>query len=752
MKPNFPDHTIDPAKKDSAWRLQFMKAAWDEFTTSGIKMFYGARTSQQDEYAEIMDYMLGRQSTDKYKKTLLGDEAADESWMNVDFSVRPVAAKLIDIGISKILQRGFNIVATPIDLLAKDEKETYYAEHKARIRMREEMLKVNPALANEPAFMKQEGHPEDLEELEMMMEVGPKLKVAMEAEMGITYVFYKNEYLKQLFEIIRNLWAFGPGGAKEYVDENGEVVIRPVDPSSLIVSYCNKPDFSDARYIGEVIEVSVGSLPFDKETRQDICYQANAKNNVYDSRYRWGHSFDREKVQVLDIEFVTDNDRIYEKRQNKFGNIVSRRTSYDNKGKSTKTVINGKEKDKYSNRPVQVIYKGKWIIGTDYIYDDGPATYQKRTKPNKALTSFSYHLYAANFYKMRSSGMMKRLIPIIDEYHCTLYKVQNFKNKWIPYVINIDIQAMENVALGANNANLTEIEILDLVMQNYVALGRRMDVSGQLQNYKMVDIENTGMHQEFSVLAGDLARLYNEMRDVVGLNDITDGSTPGERTLNGVANLAADATNNALYPIITASKNITESLAKGVILRLMQTVKDRELSGVVRTLGSETVKFIRVTKDICERIIDVKLEDKPTQAQKDMLIQQMSIKENQGLITPEDVIMIMNTDNLKQAQVLLAYRIKKRRKEMEQQKLIEIRENGRTQQESAKVAEEEKRRTLTLEYKLKTDYEITRIDKMKELEVVKNEGKLEQVDTTVGGKLLAEQMKGDSKTALQTAV
>ena len=733
----FPSHEINPALKTEAWHLQAAKAAWDEYKNSGIKIGYNNR----DEYRETDDYILANQSNSKYKKAAAVDDTTDSSWAYADWTARPISAKLRDIGISKIVQRMYNITATPIDLMAKDETETYYAEHKAKIQMRDAALQQNPELAKLPIFQKQHGEPADMEELEMMMELGIKLKVAMEAEMGIDYVFFNNKFKDQRKANIERWWDYGVAGYKEYVDENSEVRHRDVNTSNFVVSYCHRPDFSDARFIGEVDMLSVGELPFPSEKRKDIAERVNRSGSWYDNGNKFGEPWDKEKVPVLDIEFLTYNDRIYEQRENKNGNKVFRRASWDKKGKSSTTVIEGKEVQKYINKPVMMIYKCKWIIDTDYIFDFGPATYQKREMPNKALTTYSYHMYAPGMKNMKVKPMQRRLIPIIDEYHNTIFKIQNFKNKWIPYVINIDLQAMENVALGANGA-LKPAEILDLLTNQFVALGRRMDANtGMGQNYKMVDIEPTGMGQEYSLLVGDLSRLLGDMRDVTGLNDLTDGSTPGERTLNYVASLGAEATNNALYPLTWADKSTAENLAKGVILRLVQTILNKgNIEGVIRTLGDETVKFISVTKDIAKRMWDIKIEDRPTDAEKQMLMQELGIKENQGLIGPDDQIMISQTTNLKQARVLLSHRIKQRRKEMEESKLRDIRANGEVQQQSAIVAEESKQKTIQLQYDLQLRNELAILEKKKEIEAMKLRSKEDDTDKNIGSKVLQQQM------------
>lgn len=723
MATKFPQHDINPVSKNEDWHLQFAKAAWDEYVLSSIKIGYNNRSV----YKEIMDYVLGQQSIEKYKKAASIDEESDPSWVNSDWSVRKITEKLRDIGLAKITQQGYNIVATPIDIMAKDEQETYYNKQISRLQMQEAAKLINPEILNNPAFIKEPGDPEDMEELEMIMSSGGvKLKVAMEAEMGVEYVFSetKNNFKQKRRVALENWWDYSIGGYKEYVDESSSVKIRNIDPFGFMCSPFKLPDATDARYLGEVIEVSVGDLPFDKETRKKIAEGVRNKSGVWGGSTVFGDPWDSERVDVLDLVFKTWNDRIYEKRQNSAGEIVSRRAKYENMGKvgKSKTVVNGEEVDRYEKRTTECVQKVKWIIGTDYVYECGPETYQKRQKPNKAVTYYPYHLYITHFQKMRSSSMMQRLIPIIDEYHNTIFKIENFKAKWVPYIINLDLDALENTALGDGGEKLTEKEILEMVFQNFVALHRKMNsISGGAMNpnHKVVEINPTGMHHEYTVLASDLARLLGEMRDVLGLNDLTDGSTPGERTLNYVASLGDQATNNALYPIRWADISTTESLAKGCLLRLVLTVREREIEGLTRTLGDETVKFFRVTKDICDRIWDVKIESKPTDAQKQALIDMANMKENQGLIGPDDIFMIINSNNLKQAQQTLAYRVKKRRKEMEESKRQDVLANGKVQQESAIVAEEQKRETLKFEYDLKMKLERLKIQGNKEIEAIK---------------------------------
>jgi hypothetical protein len=378
---------------------------------------------------------------------------------------------------------------------------------------------------------------------------------------------------------------------------------------------------------------------------------------------------------------------------------------------------NGTLIPKYVTKNIEVVYKGKWIVGTDFMYDYGLATNMKRGLKNKAATELSYHLKAYQYKNLTAVGMMERIIPIIDEYQETIYRIQNFKNKWLPYIVDIDLESLESVALGDGGKNMTPKQLLDMVYQNFTLVSRRSNLAGNNINYKAVDVRPTGMHQEYSVLVSDLSRLLMEMRDILGFNEVTDGSSPNPNLLNYVASLGAEATNNALRPLMEADKTLGLMLARGLILRLVQVVKSKKVEGLLPALGQESMKFVSVSPDTALHDWGIMIEDKPTLEERNLLLQQITGKEQAGMIDPEDYTIIMQTQNLKQARALLAYRAKKRRKEEEAYALQKMQMNGQVQQQSAIAAEQAKQQTLQLEYELKMQLEMAK--KEKDIEMVK---------------------------------
>ncbi len=695
----YPKENINPKDKANAWLMQYAKQAWNDGTAKTPGIFYGAAA----EYDLLKKYAIAQQPTAQYMKPYVDEQG--NTWTKLDQTIRPVISKYRDIAITKLQQREFNITATPIDAIAKDDADKYFAEAKVKILMRDQLKQTNPEMLDAPAVKQEDGEAEDLEELEMQMGYTWKHNMAIEAEESFQLVAYQNDLVEERRQTIINEYDLGVGGYKEWTDDNGKVKLRDISPQNIICSYCRRPDFKDATHIGEIIEVDLDTLPFNPEqlekiksaTLEQYAYQP-VSNNL---------NRDKTKIQVLDLEIKSIDEKVFSQRIDQRGNLVFGQSKYDKKQIDATVTIDGKEEPKYSTRSVQNIYKVKWIIGTDFVYDTGISTNQKRDNSNPANTCFSYHMYAYNFYNMTAVSYMKRLKPTLDEYQATVLKIQHFKNKWIPYIINVDMEALEGVALGKGGANMSPLQLLDMIWQTNVALNRRSEISAGNVNFKPIEVLPTPMVNEFMGLIGDLQRLNQELSDTSGFNALTDGSTPNAKTLVPVANFANESTNNAIFPVTYAEKNILERLAKGVIQRIQLSVKNgKGVQGIIHALGTNTVKFIKVSPDLALHEFGIMIEDKPTDQEKAMLLQYLNIKNSEGKVDPDVYFMVNNSNNLKQTEQMLVLKIKKKAEKEQQDAIAMQQQNGQIQVQSAQAAEQAKQDTITLEYKLKGELEL----------------------------------------------
>jgi len=747
----FPNHNINPELKDGKWCLQGAKAAWGE--CFGYDIFYHAR----EKYSEYRQYAYGRQSIDRYKPAMGVDKATDTSLWNITWGVRPVLSKYMDIITSIMMQTGRKAIATPIDALAKDKADQYFADVRAKILMKEALMQTNPQLADSPYLKPQPGEPENMEELEMQMNYGFKFNMAMEAEQGIELVQYQNNLPQKRQQVTKDLVHLGVGGYKDWLDENGKACFRDCDPAAVIMSYCKKADFSDKLFVGEIIEVSIAELSqYFTEEQLDVI-KSNAANQVIWDERNFSVKNEKLKAPILDIEILTWNDIVYSREINEAGNEVYKKRPYENiknpeRAKEESNIYDVSShgfKKKYFSKKVECWYKIKWVIGTDFYYEDGKVENQKRPKGSLQKSESSYHFQAVNFQNMTAQGMVERLKDIVDEYQLTVYKIQDFKNKWLPYLIEIDLDALEATALGKGGVTWTPEKILDLAFQTRALVVRKKDISGINVNYKAVDIHQTGMAAELQPLMADLARLLQEMNDVTGLNPVTDSTGSGERKLKSTALLDQQATNNALYPLLFAEKMLFESLSKGCIMRLIQAVKKGKVEGVMTALGGNTVKFIQVSPDISLHDYGIMIADVPTDDDIQLILQQMGIGQQKDLFRPQDIFMIKSCNNLKQMEQLIGYLYEKRVKEQREYEMQKITEANKGNQQTVVISEQSKQQTLQLEYQLKLQLEQFIAQKEERLLAMKLQVESRNADVGAISRVEASNVQAEAKVTSQ---
>jgi hypothetical protein len=743
---DFPSHLLDPREKNREWIMQFAKAAWSSFENDTPReIFYHSRF----RYEVSKQYAMGNQSINKYRPLMGIDEQTKESWLNIDWSVIPIVPKFRRIALGKLAKVDYNIVATPIDAMANDDTENYFAEAKAKILLREEAKKINPELLDSPVLQMGPQEARDLEELEMQMKYTFKHHMAIEAEQGIKLVLEQNQIEKMREKIREDLFDFGVAGYKESIDSNGAVKIRTVNPRNIIINHCKTNDFRDAAYIGEVVEITIADLKqaagnqFSEEEYEQI-----AKNVIgkFGNPREWPSSlsvynkgYDKFRLRVLDLEFFSVNQLVYEQRVDRRGNLIYARAKFDDRNK---------RKEKFDRVAYKVVYKCKWIIDTPYMYDYGLCTDMKRAKSSLMDTEMSYHLYAPEFWDMRAYGMMEQLIPIADAIQIAWYRLQNVINQSRPKGIMIEMGALEDIPLGSGGTKMTPLKVLDLYNKTGTLVYRKLDSQGRASNIKPIEELENGLGRDALSYWQLIQNHIQMLRDITGMNEMTDGSTPDPRTLTTVAKLASEGTNNSLSGIISGEKKLLESVSNAIIIRLQDVVSTGKVEGYARSLGGNTMRFFQVSPNLSLHEFGIFLEDKPTDEQRMLLMQQVQGSQANGLLDIEDGIIIQNTDNLKVAQQLLAYKIKKRREEEEEKAMRMQQMNSQVQQESAMAAEQAKQQTMQVEGQVKS--QLIQVEKELEAKLLemKYQFELQLEEMRQTGKVTTKEVENKGKKSV----
>lgn len=710
-KYGYPSHLIPNSEKNRDWILAYVKAAYKEFNGMNGKIFYGARYT----YATIRDYAMGTQSISKYKRMLDVSESENDSWLNIDWSVLPVVSRFRRLALAKLSKRSYNITATPIDIMSQQEVQGYRAKQEVKIRMRSELQSMNSPLAQENVFKMEDGAPRDMEELQIHMDFSYKHKLGEEIEEVIKNVLNINDYDEIRNKLLEDSFDFGVCGVKEYVLD-GVVRLRHVRPENVITSYCMNRDFSDAQHVGELRMMSLSDIrrqageEFTEEQYYDIAEKfVNSFQNpsAMPPKRGVGSDYDSFQIPVLDLEFISINSMDIESRVDKRGNQIKRVFSKNRKRKA----------NDYTTTHYKVIYKAKFILGTEYLFDYGLCTNMKRERANMTETSMSYHLFAPEFYDMRASSIMEQVIPIADSIQLNWFKLQNAIAIARPKGIQIALDAIENIPLGSGGAELTPKEVLDLFNKKGTLVYRYLDPSGNPSPYKPIEEIENGLGRDVTTYYDLITRNMQMLRDITGLNEYVDGSSIDPRTLSNVTRLAEEASNNALFACVQADRMILERVAKSVIVRIQDLIKFKTYHPSYKTaLGVETIDYLSGGVDFSYREFGIKIEDKPDIVEREKLKNMAGQYIAAGLIEFEDFVLIENSDNLKKAQYILAYRLKKRKEEKLRESMLLQQQNAAVQQQSV---------------------------------AAKGEADIARIEAELGMKMELEKLKGEIKAQLE---
>ena len=227
---------------------------------------------------------------------------------------------------------------------------------------------------------------------------------------------------------------------------------------------------------------------------------------------------------------------------------------------------------------------------------------------------------------------------------------------------------------------------------------------------------------------------YNleRIRDVTGINEVRDGSTPAKDALVGVQKLALLASNNATRGINHAYIHLMEASANRTVLALQDLVKYKgPYTGYINAIGETNMKVVNITKDIAPIEIGIKIDALPDAVEKEMLEQNIQQSIAQKELRLEDAIMIRNIGNIKLANQMLILRRKKYMQEQQEIAAQNAEMNSKQQQESAQVAAQAQSQVeqiksqgdmevKKLEYQLKEQFAMS--EHNRQLEIIERQG------------------------------
>ena len=143
------------------------------------------------------------------------------------------------------------------------------------------------------------------------MQMSFKQQVEIAEEEVINNVLAKNKYEEVKKRIAYDLTVLGIGACKTQFNKTEGITIDYVDPSYMVYSYTEDPNFEDIYYVGEVKSITIPELKKqypDIPEEELLRIQKMPGNSQYITG--WGN-YDENTVQVMYFEYKTYHNQVF---------------------------------------------------------------------------------------------------------------------------------------------------------------------------------------------------------------------------------------------------------------------------------------------------------------------------------------------------------------------------------------------------------------------------------------------------------
>lgn len=791
---SFPSHDVDPAKKvQKDWCKQFARAidglyntgqcAWgrnDVINMARLRA-YGNGAQDQNQYKDLLG--MNKKATPTIPTQATSQNVPDgpnagarKGWMNINWDILAIAPKFKSIVLGTFEDMEHDIFADGVDEKSSAEREQmkwslwvekefgdYFRAQEAAIGLQSEKPDYVPAT---------------MQELQMFSDLGGfKLRSEISIEEGLRYTFAISEQKELKRKIIEDLFDIGVAVEKDYVDPfTQKVKVRYVDPAMSVLPYMRSTDYSNMPFAGEYIWYSIaeirslnnvdGTPVFTNQELEDIArgLQDNPPpNSPYSyacdnwEQNQWGrYMYDDFMVLVLDCEFRSDDYKYITERTKPDGRKIVQQDEFGR--------VRDSDKKKTHKTKTLMVYKCKWIVGTDFCFDYGHQFDIPRPTPSQANLSF-------HAYRVKGRSMVDMMTPVLDSLQLTWLKLQNAKAMAKPKGISVEYNSLINMSIG--NQKTSPLEIIKIYGQSGVLLHATTTHNGYApgaMNQKPIQELEGGLGAQGLEFLQQMNNDLNLLRDITGINRVADASSPSGEDLVGVSEMAMQATSTALKPMYAGYITIKERVAKNVALRIQLLVKFNgtyEL-GYYHAIGKPMTQTLKIGAEVNNAMFGIRIQARASGQERqriyDAAMQSLAVgKSGQVGINMSDYLVItrfIESGMLKLAEAYLAQkeRQEKERQEALAQKNIELQGQQQQQLEQMKAAQGQEMAKASMDLLISTEdqkritLELQHTHKMAEIRLTKGmEQQTKVLEKTIDSANLDKQLETQKEIAEEQA-
>lgn len=602
----FPSDDIDPQYKNGAWCRKWSEAIWSLFLRGNLS----TNVNLLQEIRWLRMYGAGAQPKELYKELLLNDDT-NQGYLATNWDIFSPMSKYKRVIQGKFEALEFGYSASAIDPTSVNEKEEAKWEMWYKSNYGEKEREIQ-AMIGLPPENQVEYIAKSIEELDLFKEMGGfKIKAEAEAEA----VLDATDYLSDIGTIKRKLLNDAVDLNRMAFRDVYDLITKTckyeyVDWENLVLDYSNETDFKDIRFWGYLKFETINTVRAEtglseKELLEMVKpwfgmfgnYSGQQMNRYVQRNYvneNGDFVYNMFRVPVLVSEWIS-TDQFYETVKNgkrypqEHGKIIN------TEKKKTKIITNNRA------------YTCNWIIGSKYVYNDGP---QLAGNVDKAKLSI-------HAIRMQGKSIVETIIPNLDQIQLTKLRLESAIATAKPNGLKMDINSMENIDLGDGELNALQLIALarqtgDIVYKATTHAGQRVSQAAP------IDHSEGGVGRLFDECIKNFEINFNFISELTGIDRISAASPRGGENTATATNAAISATNDALQPIFTSYIQVKQWAAQSVLPRIQRAIRRFPETKKIyeNILGTTGAAILEISSDISMREMGIKIEIKPNQERK----------------------------------------------------------------------------------------------------------------------------------------
>ena len=658
IKSYFPSQAVSDAEKSSNdYGLKVARAIETEWFNNDRNN--NRYKNNYNNFHNLRLYARGEQSVKKYKDELSIN--GDLSYLNLDWTPVPIIPKFVDIVVNGMAQRTYDIKAFSQSPNGVDKRTKYMQAILNDMETREFDMMMSEEFETNTRESDIEELPANTDELGVHMQLNYKQAVELAEEQALNVLMKGNKYDLIQKRFYYDLAVLGIGCVKTGFTTSEGVTIKYVDPANLVYSYTDSPYFDDIYYVGEVKSIPINELAkefpsLSKSDLEDIVKNRSHHKNNNHSRYSTDKE-DNNKVQVLYFNYKTYMNEVYKVKQTATG--ADKVIPKDDTFNPPKNMEGGYSK---LQRNIEVLFDGAMVLGTDKLLKWEMSKNMMRPKSDFTKVKMNYAIVAPRMYNGKIESLVRRITGFADMIQLTHLKLQQVMARMVPDGVYLDADGLAEIDLG-NGTNYNPQEALNMFFQTGSVIGRSFTSEGDMNPGKVPiqEIQSSSGGNKLQSLIGTYNYYMQMIRDVTGLNEARDGSTPDKDALVGVQKLAAANSNTATRHVLQAGLYLTAETAECLSLRISDVLEySPTKNAFIQAIGSHNVATLEEMKELHLYDFGIFIELQPDEEERAMLENNIQMALQQKNIELEDAIDIREIKNIKLANQLLKIRRKKK--------------------------------------------------------------------------------------------